>query len=448
MLKASGPSAPSSDIDEAAHVQIPAQGWPPAPMGADPGMDAKAGVHVLNVLDSQAYPHILDNIIQLASYDSLLLLRATSNSTRRRVDARLCAHLVISEPRDDREAGYHLHTIAAQRRNGKRDNLPIPSFAFHEASVDDAIDRISWFLWKYYDRRMAAFETMGGKSRRTEQRVNRAGEWCNEALKNTRVLDLKGNVSAALEHLTLNAYTVRAFPDKYGQMYDVNISCQNLLLDISLHDRYLWREDNPPLNPAYNRPPLALISAYPWDVRRLTLWVTVYPHSSHEGQIIRGFVPYYGLREVVVVLKLSNENVEVEETIPHSRPCGILSDIIEKLVPNLSTTRLTVVGINPATSPALGVVKAGFRPDEDMAKNKTADRWAQWYQSWYWDELRTVLAAKFLDMVEAKVRKYHGLEWMERFANVRAMDSLEWEAEARASGKPCDTTLETTLCSE
>ncbi|BEJ06437.1 hypothetical protein CcaverHIS641_0309590 [Cutaneotrichosporon cavernicola] len=464
-LKASGPpSAPSSDIvDEAAHVQIPdAQaGWPPGPTtGADPGRDAKTGA--LNVLDSQAYPTILDNIIQLAPYSSLLLLRATSHSTRRRVDARLCAHLVISEPKDDREVGHHFYTMTAPKRYGTRDNLHlhtiaaqkwcepvhnlrIPGFAFHEASVDYHIDWISWFEWNNSDRRISPFKPMGGKEAgRSEPRVNRAKEWCNEALKTTKVLDIEGNVSAALEHLRLNPHTVRAFPDKYEQMYDVNISCHNLLLDISLHNRYHWREGNTFLNLASNRGPLALISAYPWDVRRLTLWVRIYAHSPHEGQVIRGFVPYYGLRDVVVVLKHYNENTP--EAIPHSRPCGILADMIEKLVPNLATTRLTVVGIDPASSLALGVAKVAFRPDEDMAKNKTADGRTQSYQSWYWDELCTILRDKFLDMVAEKVRKYHGLEWMERFANVRAMDSQEWEAEARASGKPCDTTLETTLC--
>lgn len=49
-------------------------------------------------LNAYAYPHILDNIIEHSSYDTLLLLRRVSHTTRRKADARLARHVILQMP--------------------------------------------------------------------------------------------------------------------------------------------------------------------------------------------------------------------------------------------------------------------------------------------------------------------------------------------------------------
>jgi hypothetical protein len=133
---------------------------------------------------------------------------------------------------------------------------------------------------------------------------------------------------------------------------------------------------------------------------------------------------------------------------PHSAIFGVLTPVLEKVIPQLSTIRLTIVGLNPDSGPALGVVDTTYTPETEAVDPEDEEvDWMLWdeVELNHWDELCESLKTQFMDKVADKVLEYHGPEGEDLLANVRFMDREAWEAEARASGEPCDMTVGRTL---
>lgn len=438
-------------------------------------------------LDAKSFPHIIDRIIKLSDFDSLLALRCVNQELRHRADTVLCSHLVVRAPKSKRDPGTHFHTLS--RARFPRYNpvpLPIPGFAFYFDSADDAYNskhacehydsdddenyagrEWGWSAWgtHSHSRRGGGgppfIQQHEFKRPRSGEEIDRAWGWCVAALDRTRVLDIHGDTFSAIQPL-LHAGAldfvkiVRVFPDSHGKrVLAVRIPCSRLLVSLSL--RMQFRHGGEP----HSAP--ATIPAFGIGVERLTLWITYYARHDHADETIMGFGISPALRDVVIILEECYGNDDFEPPEPHPRPFGVLDDIMQNTVPHLDRVRVTIVDLNPKSGPMLGVVDHTLYEDdtiEELSCDHRRDKWNE--RSWEdmelanWEPMTESLKSQFLAQVERSVRQRakdwarDGRGWSEErieaaVANVRFMHHSEWIAEVKEKGEECDTKLETLL---
>jgi hypothetical protein len=139
------------------------------------------------------------------------------------------------------------------------------------------------------------------------------------------------------------------------------------------------------------------------------------------------------LQEITIVLcqeGLGYPNYFVPES-RHPRPLGILSDVLERLVPHLDDVRLTLVGLKSASGPALGplppisdALARAIAPPRQPLPYEDLDK-----------HTAPILAAKFLRSMARRIRAF-ALDsgWDQdrtdrAVGNVRVLSRDDWETE-------------------
>lgn len=432
------------------------------------------------MLDAQAFPHIIERIIDLAPYESLLGLRGVSSSIRARADARLCSYLLVRSPKSKRTPGVYVYTQSKQEDEGHEPHpVPIPGFAFYpeiadrpysstlaeeESSwaLDEDVDqqlyrlRWGWSAWGIHSHsrrggggppepRMDEFQRIV-----TGEEMARGETWCRAAATGVRVIDLIGDVGGALDDLSpgglvggglRNVRTLRVFPDERGvRVPAVSVPAPHVLVSMSLLDQYSLDAFGVPRTSV---PLLGLA------VQRLTLLVEYNARYDHPSRSIPAFAIHPGLTEVTFIFQATYDGYYPTQLEPGSRRgdfFGVLSDVFDHIVHYLDRVRLTLVGVNPESAPMLNVFDNDFRLKHQVQMAHPTDdghvvSWADLERE-HWDSISANLKTQLLAGVEKKVRQRRqsetdretGKQWTEEqmlraLGNVRIMGWEEWMAE-------------------
>lgn len=430
-------------------------------------------------LDARGFPHILQRVIDLADFTSLLALRGVSCSVRESVDARLCQHLIVRAP-SKRTPGTYFYTETKPRRPySDTDPLPIPCFAYYYEQADDAYSlrhlREQWdsdeedgfggggWGWSAWGTHSHSRRGGGGPPRirkrpfsreKPREEMELAQVWCCQALIHTRLVEIHGEVYGPLVPLVSTpdvlqrVQTVRVFPDNQGNLVcSVRIPSRNLFLALSL--RYIFMSGGD----LHSAP--AMIPSFPRTVERLTLRVTFYARVDHIDTSISSFAFNPALRDVAIILKPCNGDYQ-DEPVPHPRLFGVLADVIENAIPHLDRVRVTIIGLDPQSGPMLGLVDDTFTPDNQPVKEDGYPPWWTEIELNNWDAITANLTTRLHAEVARKVRQRartwerDGHGWSEEkiktaIANFRVMPRQDWIEECKTNGNECDSQLGTLL---
>jgi hypothetical protein len=113
-------------------------------------------------------------------------------------------------------------------------------------------------------------------------------------------------------------------------------------------------------------------------LRTLTLYIRLTNWLTHEGTEIAAFNPPSSLRAVTLHL-YGVVDPELEPQPHHSLPFGILTHVIDRLIPYLRRIRLTFINVFPDVAPALGLIRP-FSHSLARVVNRTSEIWLAVYK--------------------------------------------------------------------
>ncbi|BEJ13970.1 hypothetical protein CspHIS471_0311440 [Cutaneotrichosporon sp. HIS471] len=87
-------------------------------------------------IDSVMLPHIVERILELATHESLVVLRGVNRALRERADARLAEHIVLRAPNPKMHGVYiHSRGLPTEFYGSVSDDIKLPGFAFFDGNA-------------------------------------------------------------------------------------------------------------------------------------------------------------------------------------------------------------------------------------------------------------------------------------------------------------------------
>lgn len=405
-------------------------------------------------LDAQAYPHILDQIVALAPYPSLLALRRVNTTLRARVDALLCSHLVVRDVVGKRFPGVFFYTLREYPDGwAEEPGHVIPGFAFYRGACEGAYTAMAMRLEQRVAEDELGFPPMyqgplnledspGTPPQdiryfgppRTEDETERAEWWCRQSCAGVRQLHLIGDVEHEIDQLATVLGKVDTLRCSAGigtlSTLKLHIKAKHFVhsSNFLLHPTVLDEEEHR----CTTMFPMTLQSIAP---KAITLHLKLYEGYHHEGHMVMPSGNLPALHSLTVVLETSSWTHEppnnIDNLLANSYELGVLIDVIDDVASRLHVTQLTVVGLNPSTAPALGI----YVPSEETSdEESTSDASSSLEHT---VDPGPYLEQQFLRHVETRVRN-KGLSWggltleervEKALANVRFQTLEQWKAE-------------------